>query len=1097
MQLITHNNINCLLEALINDYQNQLANLGAFDEYTIAVPNQSVANWLNAEIVKRVGISSGIRFESLYTLLNMFFRRASNNSVSLADKQVLSAAIYKLLSKLKEQTLEANDELAVLEKWLAKQNQAQPLARLCLALADVFELYQIYRPDWLDAWRNIDKVLGSDAEHWQAALWRLICAQLPENILQHRAQLTDAFKNITDDKAFSGLSQLAVFGVNQLDAQTLAQLNIISSKLPVSYFYQTASNVLFGRGTEALVNEQLVCGQQAYFSGNPLLASWAGLCREQALEFKALGIEQTVISKSHSAQGSEKPSILKSIQHNITANDEHGIQAQEVLDSSLSIHAHFSRYREVEGLHDYLLEQFNNDEALKPHDVIVLCPDINAYAPFIKAVFENQSASKIIPYQACGVNAATFDVLSVITKLIELPNTRYELSEVLDLLSQPVVQARFDVSDDELEHIHSWFKQANAYWGLDKLTLKHLDLPEYDRYTLQSAVDRTVLGLSLDGCAVNIDGELLYGIEGVTALHADTLSKLIAFMDALTWWRDICLNNNGDVNAYTAEEWAEHLRMLTESFIAAGIKQQDALNTWHRLLAVFEQGLANGKLSYSYAFVKAQLEQAVDDANAASSVYRFGRCNIGSFGALKGVPAKVIAVLGLNEADFPRKPAGDSINLVAKYPRMGDRNQVEQDKGAFLMALLNCQSRFYCSYIAKDIRSNSVRIPSLVLQELLDFIQPDEKLQQQLIIKHPMKAYSAKYFQGDANLYTYQDFQTQSDLANQLQREAAGVSDLPAWEMPEQITVPMLKAFLEDPAKAFFKLRFNVDLPELEDDTSDEEPMSASPLTRWQFIDELLQQGIAEGEITSQMIEATILPYQASASMEHDALSHDTLRDWAETAREVLANALKAKGNKQAAIQPVDLSLNVEGESVQLVGDISVFGQGEAVDIIHLAHKEGRDVSEKYLMRALVDTRIAEALTLKDEISYSSSYLACKNNLYQLQADSQTGTTSLEAWLGLYKAVMNAPISLDIVTANKMSVGNDYRDAFAQVLEDAASPYANMHLSKAMSLLSQDPAAVARGEGFVEYYQYKKPSKKVDEDTQAPQWIEVKDGATS
>ncbi|MCF4010656.1 exodeoxyribonuclease V subunit gamma [Rheinheimera sp. UJ63] len=1101
MDIIANTNIKYLLDALLKDYKEHYGQLGAFGEYIIAVPNKSIENWLTAEIVKRIGICSAIRFESLHKLLNNTFRRGAVEQAGLLNKRQLSAVLFQLLSKLNEKEVVSSHALMVLKVWLSKQDQAQSMAQLCLSLADTFELYQTYRPDWLDAWEQKKTVLSEPAELWQAELWRLICAELPQNTLLHRAQLTESFKAILEaesSNALQGLRQLAIFGVNQLDVSTLTQLKLMSQRLPVTYFWQPASAELFGTEHDAKANQQLVLEQKAYFVGQVLLASWGGSSRQQALLFSELGIKSRHESCKQETVDTQPDDLLSHIKAELINNRylPRKLEAEvyESEDNSICINAHFSRFREVEGLYDYLLEQFSQDKSLKPDDVIVMCPDINAYASYVHAVFENQSTDKAIPFQVCGVNAATSDVASVLMSLIDLPRSRYELSSVVDLLNQSVVKKRFGLSTEDVEQIHAWFTQSNAYWGLDKTTLKQLKLPEFDRYTLQTAVDRMVLGLSLDGTALRLDDDLLYGIEGISALQSSILSKLIMFMDALVQWRDVCTDSNGEVKSYSASQWAEYIRGLTNTFIDVPHKELDSLNAWYHLLTEFENGFIDTELDYNYAYVSSQLRLAIEDSATSAFSYRFGKTNIGSFGALKGIPAKVIAILGLNEADFPRKPAADSINLAIRQPRLGDRNQIEQDKDTFLMALLNCSSRFYCSYVGQDMRSNAKRIPSVVLQELLDLIQPNVKKQKAIVIQHPMKSYSKAYFEKNGRLYTYQNFESQESLLADQDPDIANKLTLPLWEMPEQITVQMLKAFLEDPAKAFFKTRFNVDLPELDDDAGDEEPMATNPLTRWKFIDELLQRGVEQGDINAEMIADISLPYLASGLMENDYFAQESLQSWVDIAKAVLDNVMKVKGQKKPTVQSVNLTLNVDGIPLNLVGDINLFCDASAADVIHLAHKNGKQVSEKYLMRAIVDARIAEALKVENQVNYNSSFLACQDKVYRLEADTASGKNSLETWLRLYKSVMNAPIALDIVSATKMHAGNTYRDDFEQMLEDSAGPFSNMRLSKAMLLLSHDVSAVARGEKFVKHFQYLKPGKTADEIGSKPQWIEVVQG---
>ncbi len=68
-------------------------------------------------------------------------------------------------------------------------------------------------------------------------------------------------------------------------------------------------------------------------------------------------------------------------------------------DRSIQIHSCHSPMREIEVLRDNLLALFEEDPDLKPRDVIVMTPDIGAYAPYISAVFDAQEGDDpVIPY---------------------------------------------------------------------------------------------------------------------------------------------------------------------------------------------------------------------------------------------------------------------------------------------------------------------------------------------------------------------------------------------------------------------------------------------------------------------------------------------------------------------------------------------------------------------------------------------------------------------------------------------------------------------------------------------------------------------------
>lgn len=1092
MKLVAQNDMSLLVDLLVADYRQAKNSLGVFGPYTIAVPNRSIENWLSAQIVHRVGIVSGIRFESLHKLLGMIYQRSTDIPADLVDKNQLSGLLFGILTEIKSRDMADGDALIIPKRWLSKQKHPQAIANFSHALADLFELYQIYRTDWLDSWAEDKSEIGSEAERWQAEIWRKILKLLPETFLRHREQLTDAFEVSAKQQGFvqslGGLQQISVFGVNQIDAVTLRLLQLLGKQVPVRVFWQTPSISLLGHATSIETNQLLVEKQEPYFSDNPLLASWGALSRQQFILFEK---QNVTFNEPEPNLNSLNRDLLSIVRAGIINNSE--VQTLDsALDESISINSHFSRYREIEGLHDYLLERLNQDLELKPHDILVLCPDINEYASYIHAVFENQPFKKKIPYQLCGVNSQASDLATVALELAMLPETRYNLSDIIDLLNHPYIRKKFELGVDEVEQIHTWFKQANVFWGLDKTTLTQLNLPEYDRYTLQCGIDRMVLGSSLDGKSLSLGDRLMYGIEGMSALQSGTLSKLIAFIDELAEWRDKCLKAGGEQHSYSIGDWCEQLRTLTETFIEVTHTELESLNKWYRSLSDLEHSfLEDDQPSvYSYSFIKNLLAQKVLDDAVASSSYQYGKVNLGAFGSLKSIPAKIIACLGMNESDFPRKPLVDGMNLTLQVKRLGDRSPVEQDKDAFLMAMLNCQSYFYCSYVGKDMRSDNERNPSILLQELMDYIQPEVNKQRALTGFHPMKPYSDAYFKPGSHLFTYQDF-TDNSSSNAVKLKPPIQDCFSEWVMPEQLSIQDLKVFLEDPAKSFFKVRFNVDLPDLDEDITDVEPFAANSLTRWKFIDELLRLGLQQGEITKDVVDAVGEPYQASGMMEHDLLAEKTLGEWADTACKILENALKAKGQKKPESLPVDLLVSVDSQNIKLVGDLDVFSGEGSTDIIQLAHKKASEVSEKYLMRAIVDARIAEAMKFDGKVDFHRTFLACEDGVYLLSADYKSGRASLQDWVKLYKTVMTAPIALDLVSAKQIKNDLPYREAFEQMLESASSSYLPVRFSEAFKLLSHDHAAIEQSEVYLVNYQYLKPGKPPDEDQHAPFWEKV------
>jgi exodeoxyribonuclease V gamma subunit len=59
---------------------------------------------------------------------------------------------------------------------------------------------------------------------------------------------------------------------------------------------------------------------------------------------------------------------------------------------------------------------------------------------------------------------------------------------------------------------------------------------------------------------------------------------------------------------------------------------------------------------------------------------------------------------------------------MSPQPKRGDRSRRDDDRYLFLEALISAQSMLYISYIGRSIQDNSERFPSVLVQELVDYI---------------------------------------------------------------------------------------------------------------------------------------------------------------------------------------------------------------------------------------------------------------------------------------------------------------------------------------------------------------------------------------
>ena len=143
-------------------------------------------------------------------------------------------------------------------------------------------------------------------------------------------------------------------------------------------------------------------------------------------------------------------------------------------DRSVQVHACHGRTRQVEVLREVVVGLLADDPTLEPRDVLVMCPDVETFAPIIAATFaigaEDDAAHPAARLRVRLADRAlrqTNALLAVLSQLLELGTARLTASQVLDLAGSPAVRQRFGFDDDELERLRDWTVGAGVRWGLD------------------------------------------------------------------------------------------------------------------------------------------------------------------------------------------------------------------------------------------------------------------------------------------------------------------------------------------------------------------------------------------------------------------------------------------------------------------------------------------------------------------------------------------------------------------------------------------------------------------------------------------------------
>jgi len=135
--------------------------LSPLESEDILVQSNGIAQWLKMALAetgdKGMGIAAGLRVELPNQFIWRLYRAVLGNEVPVSlpyDKPNLRWRLLRMLP-----TLGSNSDFEPITRYLADDHDGRKTWHLAERLADLFDQYQVYRADWLNAWSNNNDVL--------------------------------------------------------------------------------------------------------------------------------------------------------------------------------------------------------------------------------------------------------------------------------------------------------------------------------------------------------------------------------------------------------------------------------------------------------------------------------------------------------------------------------------------------------------------------------------------------------------------------------------------------------------------------------------------------------------------------------------------------------------------------------------------------------------------------------------------------------------------------------------------------------------------------------------------------------------------------
>jgi exodeoxyribonuclease V gamma subunit len=908
----------------------------------VAVATRGMERWLAQTLAARLGAGAGSRDGVCANVEFPFPARLLGGALATAtgidpdaDPWTAERMVWPLLATV---------DACAAEPWfepVAAHLDSSPgrrFARVRL-IAGLFDGYATRRPALLVDWA------GGAGDGWQPQLWRALRDRI--GLPSPAERLAGACARLRAEPQLLDLpARLSLFGLTRLPGAQLEIVHALAAGREVHLLLLHPSPALWDQIELALAGEApaaaRVDDRTARLPRNRLLASWGRESRELQLVLAAAGPG----AAHHHELADEPPAtLLAALQADIRADRAPAgaplpgepDRRLHLLpgDASVRVHACHGRQRQVEVLREAILHRLAADPTLEPRDVIVMCPDIETFAPLIEATFGtshddggHELAATTTDLRVRLADRAlrrTNPILGVVAQLLELASARLTASQVLDLADTDPVRRRFGFGDEDLARIQDWIVDCGIHWGLDAGHRSDVKLADVDAGTWAAGLRRLLLGV-----AIRESGQRLYGgvlpiddVEGdaieLAGRFAELLDRLGAALDTLA-------------GPHTIVGWTEAVARAADTLTA--VPDQDAWQRYElaRLLdevvaeAAGSAASARLALPELRALLAARLEGRPTRAN-----FRTGHLTVCTLHPMRSVPHRVVCLLGLDDGAFPRRSPRNGDDLLLAAPRVGDRDPRAEDRQLLLDALMAAREHLIVTFSGNDERTNQQRPPAVPVGELLDAVDAtavappgsdDPRARSLVLVRHPLQPFDPANFAAGrltaGRPWSYDPVALDGALA--LTGDRARPAPFLTEPLPlldeETLALADLVAFVERPVRAFLRQRLGVSAVSYDDEVDDRLPVELDGLELWGVGQRLLE-GVMSGTAPRDCALAEI----ARGTLPPGTLGMPVIKDRVWPAVDpIVRHALASAGTGEAVSVEANLVL---GDGTRLTGTVS------------------------------------------------------------------------------------------------------------------------------------------------------------------------------
>jgi exodeoxyribonuclease V gamma subunit len=949
-----------------------------FNGPVVIVPNANLSKWIKLQLSQKTGIVMNLDFQylesGLWNLIQLLDPKDENAVfLELNLKQML---VLHVLGNIKKHQTDFKPVIDYLESTGQKQpDYSKRLWQLSEKLAFLFQEYEFHRLEMIRGWlkdvpvphamelcqqkiylemnRVRDKYFKDSGTHYLSMLEysEMVFSEIGSaNVGRLKNGLVHIF----------GFSAISSFHLDLIKRLARFYNIFIYSINPCREFWEDIHTSWENRWMSHKISRPLQIAEnndaeEQLFSqvSNSLLSLWGKpgreavrmLCQLTEYDFNT----RYVVDKHNST-------VLGTIQHHVLTFQNHNDTSPKICqDTSLQIIACPSRFREVETVYNSILYNLNRDNDLKLTDIAIQVPDISVYKPCIDAIFHRRP--KPLAYNLVDAYAHIESLYGkAVLKLLELVSGRFSRREIFELLLNPCLMQKWELTVEDIQVFAGWSQALNIFHTFDKASKIKKAYIASDMYTWKQGLVRLKLARIFSGPGDTPMEDEHDGLSGHRHFHgmiphSDTytgdtelLEKFCLIIETLHLYCEQFTQG-----PCSGQEWklkflaaCKHLFAVPAELNAEKTVQKSLFENLDELSLFDRIRKEETELKMDLGQFKEFIKSRLSAIRGGYGDYLTSGVTISALLPMRPIPFKIVYVLGMQEGDFPGRAETSCLDLRLSRRRSGDISLPERNCYLFLELLLSVREKFYISYVSKDLQKDRILQPCSVVNQLQQYVESEIFAQNRpfKVIHVPLKGSSGKYVaenavddhsdvlvnysMADRIIYYREKGLWPEIIENASEKEKLSIdsffpdfslptSDVRQSEIfPEKITTRQLGKFLRDPVKQ--SIQRHLLLYEQEETIEDiavfeDEPfygrfptnyqLKMEPLQQW--IDHLIagnEQNLYENRL-EDLFQNTYDRYRLQSQTPEGAyaiLDLETTRQeldqWVETLKPILAKML-------------------------------------------------------------------------------------------------------------------------------------------------------------------------------------------------------------